>query len=300
MGKSIYTLVPDIHKLLGRVAQGGSAGFTEQELAELGAEIANAVSKQLNRGTKVRKPRTLYMSEVGQPCSRKLWYKYNRDLHGDIPQEPLHPNAVLKFLYGDIIESVVLALAKKAGHAVEDEQKAHSFEMDGWEVRGRQDARIDGHLVDVKSASSFAMGKFKEGLSPEKDSFGYLGQLSLYLEDGDTKASFLAVDKQTGGIVLDTHDLGDTLKIREEVVAPKVIALEGLTPPEIQPEFQPVPEGKSGNTKLCTNCSYCDFKHTCWEGANGGAGLRGFLYSTGPRWFTNVAVEPRVMEIEND
>ena len=176
MSKDIADLIPDIQSLLAVVAGGGKADFTEEELAELGAAMATAVGRQMNRGKKVRPPKTLYMSEVGQPCKRKLWYRYYQDKHG-IESEPMHPNTILKFLYGDIIEELILAIAKKAGHTVEEEQKSHSFEVRGWEIRGRQDARIDGHLVDVKSASSFAMQKFRNGLTPEQDAFGYLDQL---------------------------------------------------------------------------------------------------------------------------
>lgn len=292
MPKRIDTLIPDIQSLLGKVAEGGSAEFSDEELAELGASIATAIGRQMNRGTKVRPPKTLYMSEVGQPCKRKLWYRYYGDRYG-IPSESMHPNTILKFVYGDIIEELVLALATKAGHDVKDEQKSHSFMVDGWEIRGRQDARIDGHLVDVKSASSFAMNKFRQGLTPDKDAFGYLGQLALYTDETDTSASFLAVDKQTAALVLDTHsDLKSPYTVAEEAV--KALQYE-KTPPSIP--FDTVPDGKSGNLKLCTNCSYCEYKQECYLDANDGKGLRTFAYSTGPKFLTKVVNEPRVLEI---
>ena len=52
-------------------------------------------------------------------------------------------------------------------------------------------------------------------------------------------------------------------------------------------EIEPEPDGKSGNTKLCTQCSYCDFKKICWPH------MRTFIYKGGPRYLINVAREPR-------
>lgn len=292
MGKDIKDLIPDIQSLLAVVAGGGVAGFTDEEMAELGTAMATAVGRQLNRGKKIRPPKTLYMSEVGQPCKRKLWYRYYQDDLG-IESEAMHPNTILKFLYGDIIEELILAVAKKAGHTVEDEQLSHSFMCDGWEIRGRQDARIDGHLVDVKSASSFAMQKFRNGLTPDKDAFGYLGQLSLYLDEHDEEASFLAVDKVTAALVLDTHtNLRDPYQVAQEAVD---AVQDTENPPPIP--FPTVPDGKSGNMKLGTNCGYCEYKQECYKDSNDGKGLRGFLYSNGPVWLATVEKTPKVMEI---
>ena len=61
-------------------------------------------------------------------------------------------------------------------------------------------------------------------------------------------------------------------------------------PPEVC--YEAVPEGKSGNMKLAVGCSYCAYKKTCWPN------LRAFLYSTGPRYLTEVKNEPKVQEIE--
>jgi len=57
-----------------------------------------------------------------------------------------------------------------------------------------------------------------------------------------------------------------------------------VEPPERA--YEPVPHNKSGNTKLGTQCSYCDFKKHCWPQA------RKFLYSNGPIWMVDVVKEP--------
>jgi hypothetical protein len=64
--------------------------------------------------------------------------------------------------------------------------------------------------------------------------------------------------------------------------------------------FEGIPDGKSGNMKLGVNCSYCAFKAPCWADANDGEGLRLFIYSTGPRWLTEVEREPDVPESDLD
>ena len=50
---------------------------------------------------------------------------------------------------------------------------------------------------------------------------------------------------------------------------------------------------KSGNRKLCMNCSYCSFKKTCWPN------LRTFIYSHGPVFLTHVERPPKVEEVIN-
>ena len=52
--------------------------------------------------------------------------------------------------------------------------------------------------------------------------------------------------------------------------------------------FSDVPDGKSGNMKLGTQCSYCEFKKVCWPD------LKTYIYSSGPRYLTKVVREPKV------
>jgi RecB family exonuclease len=94
------------------------------------------------------------------------------------------------------------------------------------------------------------------------------------------------VDKTLGNICLDTYPKTETDysakvdELREMLAKPE--------PPDRQ--FEPVPEGKSGNEKLCTYCSYCDFKKECYPE------LRTFIYSNGPVFLTKVEREPKVFE----
>lgn len=268
----LSTLRDDIYRLLS-----GEIKFTEEQLVDFGHSLAARLVERLGR---VQGPQTLRLSNLGKPCARQLWYSIKRpDL-----AEPLPPAARMKFLFGDLIEGLVLFLAKVAGHEVKNEQQEVTLHG----VVGHIDADIDGSLVDVKSASTPSMRKFEAGLKPETDAFGYLTQLGTYAkaknrEDG----AFIAVDKTLGHIIVDHHVFED--KDYEGLVTERrEILARGLPPPR---GYNDQPEGESGNRKLGFNCSYCDFKKTCWPG------LRTFIYAQGkPVYLTNVSREPRVPE----
>lgn len=277
MSKEIETLVEDIYGLFG------SSNELDKYIAD---EFAKQLSDTLvSRVTEAKGNNTLRMSNVGSKCLRKLWYTLNEK---DQEPIPLRKEVRFKFLYGDIIESVVLFLAAEAGHKVEGQQD--KLELNG--VVGHRDAVIDGVLVDVKSAATYSFQKFKEHLTPENDAFGYIPQLMLYLEASQNdplvtdkdRAAFLAVDKQLGHICLDIHvkDHTDWSKYIDDTRD----VLNRIEPPNRS--FEPEPEGKSGNMKLGTNCSYCEWHKVCWPN------VQTYLYSTGPKHLVEVVREPNV------
>lgn len=259
---------------------------SEENLQALGQNIQSLVRTRLAQRDE-RSP--LRFSNLGKP-DRQIWFQANR------PElaEKMSAKTFFKFLYGDVIEQLLLFLAKEAGHTVEHEQA--EVEVDG--IKGHIDARIDGIVVDVKSASPYSYKKFFDGTLFENDPFGYIGQLSSYgttVEPGKP-AAFLVADKVHGDIGLS--------EVSEEVVAkynvPERIdhLKRVIESPELPPRcYEDIPEGKSGNRKLGVNCSYCPFKKECWKDANNGRGLRTFLYYKGPVFLTNVEREPDVPEI---
>jgi len=234
----------------------------------------------------------LSLSSVGTPCKRKLWYKVNKPKEG----ESLRPSTLLKFFYGDMIEELILSLAKASGHTVEGEQS----KLNVFGVKGHRDAVIDGMTVDVKSCSSYAYKKFKEGKLKDDDPFGYISQLSSYVYAGKddplvtnkTHGAFLAVDKQNGNVCLDVYDFTKELETKGEEIKEVKSVVEGDIPKE---KIDPIPQSKtSSNKKLSMQCSYCDFKYLCWDN------LRTFIYSYGPEYLTHVETEPKVPEIFHD
>lgn len=277
--KTIDTLVDDIFSLFGS----GHKPSPENILW-----FGQAVAKMIEKAFEEDKPQGLRMSNLGTPCERKLWYMVNQPEAA----EPLPPQARLKFAYGNILEELMLLLAKEAGHSVEGTQD----ELKIGDIKGHRDAVIDGTLVDVKSASSYSFDKFAEHLTPSGDAFGYLDQLGAYhhassndpLVTNGRTAAFLVVDKTLGKVCLDVHP--STGKDYSKLVEQKKEMLEQLLPPPRA--YFDQEDGKSGNRKLTMECSYCSFKAKCWPS------LRGFAYSNGPRFLTTVARLPDVPEIQ--
>lgn len=273
----IATLIGDIEKLFE-----GGHDCNEQNVEALGHAIAKTVAARLKEAGEERKF-TLRLSQLGRP-DRQLWY----DAHHKGEPEPLPPNAKMKFLFGDILEDLLLFLAVEAGHDVQNQQK--ELVVDG--VKGHMDATIDGVPVDTKSASSYSFKKFKEGTLRHQDDFGYMWQIAGYChaEKAD-EGAFFAIDKQLGHICLlriPKNELA-LYNVPERVAEQKaIIALP--EPPEHCYEAEP--DGKSGNMKLGTSCSYCKHKWYCW------GGLQGYVYSNGPRYLTKVEREPDVPRMQ--
>jgi len=225
----------------------------------------------------------LRFSSLGKP-DRQIWMDGNPT--GD--ERPLSGKTYFKFLYGDVIEAVVLFLAQEAGHVVESPQA--EVEVDG--VKGHIDAIIDGVVVDVKSASPHGYKKFVYGTVQEDDPFGYVQQLAGYssvLTPGK-EAAWVAMDKVGGGLCVSTlpSQVINEFDPQERITHLKKV-LESDDPPGHC--YVPVPDGKSGNMKLPTGCSYCKHLSRCWPTA------RKFLYSTGPRYLTTVVKTPDVPEV---
>jgi hypothetical protein len=277
----------------------GDAVIPVDKLAELGAAIANHMQGALTPRTGTRNGIRLYASELGEKCHRKLWFKQ----HGStiFPVEPLPYTAKFKFLYGNVIEELALTLAEEAGCEVADRQARvesdHIVDGELITVSGRIDAVIDGAVVDVKSSSSQAMKKYGNGyLAASEDTFGYREQLYYYYHYGDFSKPihqppyFLMVDKTLGHIEEVKPEWMDKQHLDEKIEAAARTVMQSVAP-SISTMFFPVPEGKSGNMKLCTTCSYCPFKKECWN-------YEAYAYSTGPVFLTEVKVKPKVPMME--
>lgn len=277
---SLDTLPEDIYALL----EGKLVG-DQMVLDKFGPRLGEVLSARFRGKQEDRKP-TLRMSNIGRPL-RQLWY----ELSGYTGEE-ICGKTHFKFLYGDLLEALLLVLAEASGHKVERLQE--EVEVDG--IRGHIDAVIDGELVDVKSCSPFSYSKFKDGSLSSNDPFGYVGQLSGYSEAVGLQARFIAVNKVLGDIcTLKLENDGYDIRSRISEVR---LAVASSTPPERC--YGDVPDGSSGNRKLSIGCSYCNFKHECWKDCNGGTGLQSYLYSTGPRFFTRILKTPRVFPLNNN
>jgi hypothetical protein len=296
MSRPIHELPEAIYEVLTNDTH---HGHTDPKVAAAFLDrVYSHYDRAVGNDKKDRTEGVIYASEVGRPCARQVWYKFYT------PQdaEPISGAARFKFLYGDLIEELTLELVEAAGYEVTARQER--FEVDipdtDWKVSGRNDCIIDGYMVDVKSASKFAFQKYKtQGLNDNTDSFGYRAQLHFYYMGGlasgllnHPEQYLLMVSKELGNIQLVAQDNSYTSDRWIDQAREKAKALDNPNEP---PErcFKPVPEGKSGNTKLGVECSYCEFRKKCWPQA------RTFIYSKGPVYLIDVVREPNVMEVKD-
>jgi len=277
-------LVPDIYKELEALSNGEALPLTEEEIDRTIAGMREALvswATPRKRDTNF----TVRMSNVGKP-PRQLWYE-KRDPKG---RGNIDGPTQIKFLYGHLLEEIVLMLVRMAGYPVTDEQK--EVTVDG--IVGHMDCKINGEVVDVKTASRFAFNKFKEGRLAQDDPFGYLGQLAGYeAAEGTEAGGFLVLNKESGELCMYVPDDLDKPNIKASI-SQLLPALELDVPPAIC--YAPVPDGKKGNMKLAKGCSWCKYKYECFKDSNGGQGLRTFKYSNGYTHLTEVVAEPKVEE----
>ena len=285
--KTIDTVVDDIYDTLSVLCDEETLNIPDEYIEEFGERMKDTLR---NWSTPKTQSTGLRMSNVGRPL-RRLWY----DLKSGVPiYNRTHPSVFIKFLYGHMLEELVLLFVRLSGHQVEDEQK--EIEIDG--VKGHMDCTIDGEVVDIKTASSFAFKKFKDGTLHDDDPFGYMAQLSGYeAAQGTSEGGFLALNKESGELAL--YRPGDMLKVNVSSKIKRVRAAEQLDSPPKRC-YTPVPEGKKGNLRLPRECSFCPHKIECYGDANNGEGLRTFMYSNGPKYLVRVTAVPKVPELENE
>lgn len=281
--KTLDTLVQDVYYLLENkeVAHDVQVdAILDRFAGECRQLMADALKPEEDRTGRLR------LSAMGKP-DRQLWHAYN-----GTEGEELRGPTYIKFLYGHLIEAMVVALMQLAGHRVTDQQK--EVEVEG--ILGHQDCRVDGVLVDVKSCSSYAFKKFKNNELHMDDPFGYIAQLKAYAHSqGDTQYGWVAFDKQNGTLctlVYDEEADASYSKAIDFDVAERVQHVKDMVNQPMPPKcYDDLPDGQSGNRKLDHGCAYCPYKQKCWPG------LQTYLYANGPKYLTKVEREPRVVQI---
>jgi len=282
--KTIDTLVNDIYDLFSFNPIKMDEEEVDKHINTFGEMLKVHVKEFL-----YEEPRSygnLRLSAIGKP-DRQLWY----DVNTKRDAIPLKSSTRIKFLYGYILEELLLLLSSIAGHKVTDQQK--EVEIEG--VKGHQDSMIDDVLVDCKSASGISFDKFKNNNLLNEDPFGYIGQISAYAEANNVdNAAFLVIDKSSGEICLTPVHSMEMINASQRVKDLKRIVSDSNKPDRC---YDPVPDGKSGNLKLAIGCVYCGHNKDCWSDANQGKGIRTFKYAKGNRDLVQVLKEPDVPEI---
>ena len=282
--KTLDTLVPDIYEHLDKLSEGTPLPISENDIDKTLVGIKDALMSWSNPTVRDRNF-TVRMSNIGKPA-RQLWYEKR-----DTDSKYVTGSTQIKFLYGHLLEEIVLMLVRMTEHKVTDEQK--EVNLNG--IVGHMDCKIDGEVVDVKTASNFAFRKFSQGNLSEDDPFGYLAQLAAYEEAENTfNGGFLVMNKESGELCLyrpdDLEKPNASFKIKSLLTS-----LEKKEPPSIC--YSPVPDGKKGNMKLAKGCTWCKYKFECFKDSNEGSGLKSYKYANGVVHFTHIEVKPNVQEV---
>ena len=281
--KKIDTLVEDINKLF----TSEDPPIPEKEVDALIDTFAVSIKEHLKTFLyeQPRRNSNLRLSVIGRP-DRQLWYDINQP-----NEKPLSSSLRIKFLYGYLLEELLILLSSASGHKVTHQQR----EVTVAGIKGHQDCMIDDFLIDCKSASWRSFQKFKNNTLSEDDPFGYIAQMSAYAEaNGVDEGGFLVIDKQSGELCLSKVNSLEMINATKRITHLKKIVKDKTAPSKC---FDDLPEGKSGNRKLDVRCIFCSHKSKCWSDANDGKGLRIFQYERGKKYLTQVKREPNVTEI---
>ena len=276
------TIISDIDKVLNKISL-GETQISEEFIEQFGEDIKQSLRDWST--PRESKDFSLRFSNIGKPL-RKLWYEKRNP-----SDKPIEPSLNLKFLYGHMLEHLVVLLVRLSGNTVSDQQK--EVTVNG--IKGHLDCKINNKVVDVKSASRFAFTKFQKGLISEDDPFGYIAQLSAYEHAESSEGGyFLVINKESGELCVyepEELDKPDVPILIDNVVS----SLDSESKPTKC--FPTVAEGKKGNMKIDKNCNYCEFKKDCYQDSNNGKGLRAFQYSKGLTFLETVKSEPKVEEV---
>ena len=231
---------------------------------EFGEACKEAFVKQFveERETKF-KPR---MSNIGKPLCQLQMEKSGAE--SEIPPY----NAKMRFIFGDLIEALAVAILKSSGIKIEGIQKnvTHTFGKN--KINGTYDIKIMDRVWDIKSASPYSFKyKFLEGFDAieKEDTFGYVSQGYLYSEaEGVDFGGWITIDKSSGEwAVVETpiNDRGHSKKALEQV-RNNLKALNDDVP--FKRQYEDIEEkfnGKlTGNKVLGKECTFCSYKKACW------------------------------------
>ena len=242
-------------------ATNGKSSMSAKTIAGIKKDIGEALKRQFGSRTKRRKFQ-LRMSNVGRP-SCQLWFEKNQPEKSD----PLPTTFVMNMMLGDIVEAVFKGLMKEAKIKFEDSDKVY-LNLADEKVSGTYDLVLDDAVDDIKSASDWSYrNKFEsfDTLSAD-DAFGYVGQLAGYAKALGKKAGgWWVVNKANGSfkyVPAENIDVDNEVKKLEENV--KVVK-SNVFKRCYESEEESFRGKPTGNRVLSKTCSFCRYKHSCWE-----------------------------------
>lgn len=239
----------------------GKTSMSAKTIAGIKKDIGEALKRQFGSRTKRRKFQ-LRMSNVGRPTCQ-LWFEKNMPNYAD----PLPTTFVMNMMLGDIVEAVFKGLMKEAKIDFQNSDKV-SLDVADTKVSGTYDLVLDDAVDDIKSASDWSYRNKFESFDTlaEEDPFGYVGQLAGYAKALGKKAGgWWVINKANGSFKyipasgLDVDK--EVAKLAENVKTVTLNKFKRCYEPE-EETFRGKP---TGNRVLGKTCSFCRYKHSCWE-----------------------------------
>ena len=260
-----------LHKVQGfldRVSKEGT-DLDPKLVEEFKEACAKSVIRQFSSRKEEWRPR---MSSLGRPlCQQKM--------ERDKAEKNLEYNAILRFMFGDIVEALTILVMKSAKIDIEAEQEKVNLKLGKNSVSCTLDVEIDGKVWDIKSASPYAfehkfgdLGGYKK--IKEDDVFGYIVQGYLYSQAKNKDfGGWIVVNKGSGELAvceapsIQEADKKEALDLAESNLK---ALLKGEKFKRCFTDTAETYKDKDGSIKntgnrlLSSICGFCDFKKTCW------------------------------------
>ena len=262
------------------------------------SEFAELSKKALEKHfTRKEEDFRLRMSNVGKPlCQLQMQAK------GVEPEKPSH-DFIVRMIIGDMLEALVIVLLKAAKIEVKSQHQKVSLGVGDRQIEGEYDIELDDGIYDIKSVSPFSFTtKFNADNGYDKikqsDSFGYISQGHGYgMAANKPFKGWIAINKTTGEIVFtdSKHTDEEKKEVYSKIYNTSVALLDEKPFERCFTDVEEVYYSKpTGNRTLGIECSYCPYKHDCWDNLE----FRRQLPSKGknPKWTWYTKIDPKWME----
>jgi len=261
-------------------------------------EFADLSRKALEKHfTRKKEDFRLRMSNVGKPlCQLQMQAK------GVEPEKPSH-DFIVRMIIGDMLEALVIVLLKAAKIEVKSQHQKVSLGVGDRQIEGEYDIELDDGIYDIKSVSPFSFTtKFNADNGYDKikqsDSFGYISQGHGYgMAANKPFKGWIAINKTTGEIVFtdSKHTDEEKKEVYSKIYNTSVALLDEKPFERCFTDVEEVYYSKpTGNRTLGIECSYCPYKHDCWDNLE----FRRQLPSKGknPKWTWYTKIDPKWIE----
>ena len=206
-------------------------------------------------------------------------------------------------IIGDMLEALVIVLIKDAKIEVNSQNQKVSLGVGDRQIEGEYDIELDDGIYDIKSVSPFSFTtKFNADNGYDKikqsDSFGYISQGHGYgMAANKPFKGWIAINKTTGEIVFtdSKHTDEEKKEVYSKIYNTSVALLDEKPFERCFTDVEEVYYSKpTGNRTLGIECSYCPYKHDCWDNLE----FRRQLPSKGknPKWTWYTKIDPKWTE----